>query len=133
VDEVAPLHFLLGGGLELHWLADRIAALPRDNRWQAMARAALRDDLFALHSALTADVLTGGPQEGSARERLDKWAEANAGAVERTVGILGDIKSAGTYDLTTLPVALREVRNLIQSTTQTPSTGDAAVPAATAS
>ena len=115
------MHFLLGGGLELHWLRDQIAALPRDNRWQAMARAALRDDLFALHSALTADVLAEGPQEGSARERLDAWTEANAGPVERAVGILADIKSAGTYDLTTLPVALREVRNLIQSTTRVPS------------
>ena len=121
VDEVAPMHFLLGGGLELHWLRDQIAALPRDNRWQAMARAALRDDLFALHSALTADVLAEGPQEGSARERLDAWTEANAGPVERAVGILADIKSGGTYDLTTLPVALREVRNLIQSTTRVPS------------
>ena len=44
------MHFQLGGRLDLHWLRDQIAALPRTNRWQAMARAALRDDLFAAES-----------------------------------------------------------------------------------
>ena len=39
--------------LELDWLRDRIIELPRANRWQALARAALRDDLYSLHRALT--------------------------------------------------------------------------------
>jgi hypothetical protein len=34
--------------------------------------------------------------------------------VERCHGILTDIRTGGTYDLTTLPVALRELRNLLQ-------------------
>jgi glutamate dehydrogenase len=116
VHDVAALHFLLGGRLHLHWLGDQIAALPRSNRWEAMARAALRDDLFSLHAELTADVLREGPTDGSAASRLDAWMAANATPVGRCLEILGDIRTAGTYDLTTLPVALREVRNLIQST-----------------
>ena len=71
-----------------------------------MARAALRDDLFSLHAELTADVLRYGG--------IDAWMEANRAAVERAQEILGEIRSGGTFDLTTLPVALREVRNLIQ-------------------
>jgi glutamate dehydrogenase len=118
VDEVAALHFLVGGRLHLHWLRDRIAGLPRDNRWQAMARAALRDDLFSLHAELTADVLRpGGPaaDESDAAARLDAWIEANRPAVDRCLEILGEIRTGATYDLTTLPVALREVRNLIEA------------------
>jgi glutamate dehydrogenase len=115
VDEVAALHFLLGGRLHLHWLREQIAQLPRSNRWEAMARAALRDDLFSLHAELTADVLTESPAEGTAEGRLDAWTAANATPVGRCLEILGDIRTAGTYDLTTLPVALREVRNLIRS------------------
>ena len=38
-------------------LVARILALPRDDRWQTMARAALRDDLHAVHAQLTAQVL----------------------------------------------------------------------------
>jgi glutamate dehydrogenase len=116
VDDVAALHFLLGGRLHLHWLRDQIAKLPRSNRWEAMARAALRDDLFSLHAELTADVLTEGPAKGDAAMRLDAWMAANTTSVDRCLEILGDIRTAGTYDLTTLPVALREVRNVIQST-----------------
>ncbi|MGK4277608.1 hypothetical protein, partial [Escherichia coli] len=75
----------------------------------------LRDDLFSLHAELTADVLTEGPAEGTAEGRLDAWMAANATPVGRCLEILGDISTAGTYDLTTLPVALREVRNLVRS------------------
>jgi len=106
IEEVAALHFQLGGALALHWLRDQIGALPRVNRWQAMARAALRDDLFALHAGLTADVLRHGG--------IDAWMEANRHAADRAQEILGEIRSGGTFDLTTLPVAMREVRNLIQ-------------------
>jgi glutamate dehydrogenase len=117
VDEVAALHFLVGGRLHLHWLRDRIATLPRENRWQAMAGAALRDDLFSLHAELTADVLRSSGAEGTAdaEARLDRWIDANRPLVERCLGILGDIRAGGTYDLTTLPVALRELRNLIEA------------------
>jgi glutamate dehydrogenase len=132
VDDVGALHFLIGGRLHLHWLRDRIAELPRGNRWEAMARAALRDDLFSLHAELTADVLSGGPAEGEADARLDGWLAANAQPVERCLGILGDITTTGTYDLTTLPVALREVRTLIQSTTPVAGNGAAPRPAAAA-
>jgi glutamate dehydrogenase len=79
-----------------------------------MARAALRDDLFSLHAELTADVLRSS-ELGDADARLDGWIEANRPLVERCLGILGDIRTGGTYDLTTLPVALRELRNLIQA------------------
>ena len=57
VEEVAAVHFRLGDRLQLHWLRDRIVALPRDDRWGALARAALRDDLYSLHRDLTAEVL----------------------------------------------------------------------------
>jgi glutamate dehydrogenase len=116
IGDVAALHFLIGGRLHLHWLRDRIATLPRDNRWQAMARAALRDDLFSLHAELTADILRGGPEAPpDAEGDLDGWIDANRPLVDRCLGILNDIRAGGTYDLTTLPVALRELRNLIQA------------------
>jgi glutamate dehydrogenase len=117
MDEVAALHFLIGGRLDLHRLRDRTATLPRANRWQAMARAALRDDLFSLHAELTAEVLRrggGGEEPVPAPARLDAWIEANRPLVERCLAILSDIRAGGVYDLTTLPVALRELRNVLQ-------------------
>jgi glutamate dehydrogenase len=114
VQAVAAVHFRLGNRLRLHWLHERIVALPREDRWQAMARAALRDDLYALHRDLTAEVLRSGPRLESPDERVNGWVEAHAGA-ERCLQTLADISAGRTFDLTTLSVAVREVRELLEA------------------
>ena len=63
VERVAAAHFRLGNRLGLHWLRDRIVALPRDDRWRARARAALRDDLYAIHREITSEVLRSAPAD----------------------------------------------------------------------
>ena len=47
-------------GCGITQLMDRIIELPRADRWQSMARASIREDLYAAHAALTADVLSVG-------------------------------------------------------------------------
>lgn len=49
--EVACVCFRLAEALSLDEVADHIERLPRQDRWDAMARAALRDDLIALHAS----------------------------------------------------------------------------------
>jgi glutamate dehydrogenase len=117
VVEVAAVHFRVGERLELHWLRDRIVELPRDNRWRALARAALRDDLYGLHRELTAEVLRSSPSGATANEIVDTWVARNP-AAERTLATLAEIRVGRVYDTTTLPVAVREVRNLIQAPAQ---------------
>jgi glutamate dehydrogenase len=112
VDHVGAVHFRLGNRLGLHWLRDRIVALPRDNRWRARARAALRDDLYGIHRELTSKVLKSSPPGGEPEQMVDGWIESNP-ASERTLQTIGDIRSGQSYDLTTLPVAVREMRNLL--------------------
>ena len=62
--EVARTHFEVGERLGLPMLVSRILALPRDDRWQTMARAALRDDLHAVHAQLTAAAARRRPAAG---------------------------------------------------------------------
>ena len=112
VEEVAAVYFKLGERLELHWLRDRIVALPRDDRWRALARAALRDDLYSLHRGLTAEVLRDTDSKTSAAERVDGWVARNP-ASERCLQTLAEIRLGHVFDTTTLPVAVREVRNLL--------------------
>jgi glutamate dehydrogenase len=119
VERVAAVHFRLGERLELHWLRDRIVALPRDNRWRALARAALRDDLYGLHRGLTAEVLRDSGPGDSPPELVEAWVERNP-AAERCLQTLADIRVGRVFDLATLPVAVREVRNLIQASAQAP-------------
>ena len=115
VEAAAAVYFALGERLDLHWLRDRIAALPRDNRWQALSRAALRDDLFAQSSALTLDALRLEMGEASPAERVEAWLEQNRIPVARCRQILGDLASAGQTDFTMLSVAMGEIRALRQT------------------
>jgi glutamate dehydrogenase len=114
LEVVIGAYFHVGSQLVLTWLRDRIIELPRANRWQALARAALRDDLYSLHRALTQEILEVGGPDSDAATAVQAWRERNHAAVERTLGMLADIKASQSYDTTTLPVALREVRNLIR-------------------
>ena len=107
MERVAGVHFRLGSELELHWLRDRVVALPRGDRWSARARAALRDDLYALHRALTAEVLRSGTD-------VNAWVASNPSS-ERYLVTLADVRLGRTFDLTTLPVVVREARALIAS------------------
>jgi len=111
VEAVAAVHFYLGSELQLHWVRDQIVALPRSDRWAALARAALRDDLSSLHRTLTSDVLEDGDADADVHELVDVWIAANP-ASERYIATLADVRLGRVYDLKTLPVVIREVRNL---------------------
>ena len=59
-------------------------------------------------------MLRGAPADGDVDERVRRWIDANP-AAERCLETLADIRVGRVYDLTTLPVAVREVRNLLQA------------------
>src|SRR3712207_2362501 len=118
-------YFALGDRLKLHWLRTHVEALPRDNRWRALARAALRDDLYGQQAELTAEILRHTSGELSTQERIDAWVDANRAQVERTLQVLTDINASGAFGLATLSVALREIRNLITSAGAPPAQGEA--------
>ena len=119
VEETAEVYFDLADRLQITRLRDRITALPRDDRWSSMARAAIRDDLYAAHAALTRDVLCAtGP--GTPEARLATWTEQNAAAVGRATRTLGEIWESERFTFTTLSVALRAVRALVASSSLPP-------------
>ena len=115
VEEAASVYFELGETLDLHWLRDQIASLPRDNRWQALSRAALRDDLYAQLSVLTLDSLRLDAGEATPSARVAAWLEQNRIPVARCRQILGDLAGAGRTDFTMLSVAMGEIRTLRQT------------------
>jgi glutamate dehydrogenase len=120
VDEVAALYFALDEWLQLGLVREKVIALPRNDRWQTLARAALRDDLNAAQAALTAHVLQS-TEPGEPDKRIDAWTRLNSAAVGRAGQVLDDIVAGEVYDVATLSVALRQIRGL----TQTSTTGEA--------
>jgi glutamate dehydrogenase len=112
VDTVGAVYFVLGDALRLDWLRDRIADLPRGDRWQTEARAALRDELHEAHRALAGSVLRATDPGLAPADRVAQWSAASPLAVARYQQVLADIEAGATHDLTTLAVARRALREL---------------------
>jgi glutamate dehydrogenase len=117
LENAARAYFRLGSELELNWLRDRIVELPRANRWQVLARTALREELLGAHRELTREILQSVAAVAGPDEAFEKWSAQHAAGVERLLQTVAEIRASRTYDTTTLAVALREVRALIRGET----------------
>ncbi|MER6119226.1 NAD-glutamate dehydrogenase [Streptomyces sp. NPDC001743] len=112
---VAEVYYDLGDRLGITQLMDRIIELPRADRWQSMARASIREDLYAAHAALTADVLSVGNGSSSPQERFEAWEEKNAAILSRSRSTLEEIQGSDAFDLANLSVAMRTMRTLLRT------------------
>ncbi|MGW6709767.1 NAD-glutamate dehydrogenase [Streptomyces sp. NPDC054956] len=112
---VAEVYYDLADRLDITQLMDRIIDLPRADRWQSMARASIREDLFAAHAALTADVLSVGNGDSTPEERFKAWEEKNSAIIGRARTTLDEIQGSDDFDLANLSVAMRTMRSLLRA------------------
>jgi glutamate dehydrogenase len=113
--DVAEVYYDLADRLHITQLMDRIIELPRADRWQSMARASIREDLYAAHAALTADVLAVGNGTSTPEQRFKAWQEKNSAILGRARTTLDEIQSSETFDLANLSVAMRTMRTLLRT------------------
>ncbi|MEV8045062.1 NAD-glutamate dehydrogenase [Streptomyces griseoluteus] len=113
--DVAEVYYDLADRLHITQLMDRIIELPREDRWQSMARASIREDLYAAHAALTADVLAAGNGTSTPEQRFKAWEEKNAPILSRARATLEEIRSSDAFDLANLSVAMRTMRTLLRT------------------
>ncbi|MFG2729706.1 NAD-glutamate dehydrogenase [Streptomyces canus] len=112
--DVAEVYYDLADRLHITQLMDRIIELPRADRWQSMARASIREDLYAAHSALTADILAVGNGTSTPEQRFKAWEEKNAPILSRARTTLDEIQGSDAFDLANLSVAMRTMRTLLR-------------------
>ncbi|CAM5413870.1 NAD-glutamate dehydrogenase [Streptomyces viridochromogenes] len=115
--DVAEVYYDLGDRLHISQLMDRIIELPRSDRWQSMARASIREDLYAAHAALTSDVLAVGDGTATPEQRFEAWERKNAAILGRARTTLEEIRGSDAFDLANLSVAMRTMRTLLRSHT----------------
>ncbi|WP_405664484.1 NAD-glutamate dehydrogenase [Streptomyces sp. RK9] len=112
---VAEIYYDLADRLRITQLMDRIIELPRADRWQSMARASIREDLYAAHAALTADVLAVGNGTATPEQRFKAWEDKNAAILGRARTTLEEIQGSDAFDLANLSVAMRTMRTLLRT------------------
>ena len=104
VETVAGVYWHVFDHLDLLWLWEAVGGLPRSTRWQNQARSALRDDLVAALAELATDALEVGG--------VEHWAATNERLIGGMAGMFTELRRVDTHDLTTLSVAVRQLRTL---------------------
>ena len=108
---VTEVFFALGGRLGLDTLVRRIDVLPRQVRWDAMARAALRDEVLEAQAELTADVVRDARPGMDAEALTDAWLGTRPGLPAR-IATLHEV-CEGEPTLARMSVGLGVVRALL--------------------
>jgi glutamate dehydrogenase len=112
--EVARVYFVISCRFQIDTLLSHISKLPRNDRWQTLARMALRYDLYAALAGLTAEVLQSTPSTASPEDRVSEWEQVNAASIARAGNAMGNVADS-PVDLAALSVLLRQIRTLVKT------------------
>jgi glutamate dehydrogenase len=113
--EVADTYFALMDYLGTDGLLTAVSGLPRDDRWHALARLAVRDDIYGSLRALCFDVLAAGEPDETGEEKISEWEQVNGSRVSRARRTLDEIHDGDSRDLATLSVAARQIRSMTRT------------------
>lgn len=112
--ETAELYYALSAHLDVDKMLTEISALERGNRWHALARLSLRDDVYGSLRAITLDALRHSDPGSSADAKIAQWEKTNASRLQRARVALDEITKSGRLDLATLSVAARQIRSTVR-------------------
>jgi len=112
--ETAELYYALSAHLDADRLLTSISALERGNRWHALARLSLRDDVYSSLRSITLDALRHSDHEDALQEKIAQWEKVNASRLSRARVALDEIARSGRLDLATLSVAARQLRSTVR-------------------
>ncbi|WP_104081998.1 NAD-glutamate dehydrogenase [Cryobacterium sp. Y11] len=113
IADVAAVYYEVYNRFGVDNLLERITALPRKDRWQALARAALRDDLYSTVADMTRAVLDE-TDAGAPDERLLAWEARNAEQLGRARSVFEEVNSLAQDDMASLSVAVRLLRSIVR-------------------
>ena len=116
IEDTASTFWLVFEQLDLEWLWGQIGRLPRAGRWQNQARSSLRDDLLGALRSLTDTVLRAGDAFDAPNVLVTSWTQADRRTIDRASGVLSQLHAATTHDVTSLTAAVRQLRNLVATT-----------------
>ncbi len=113
IAEVTEMYFVLAHELELDWFQQLILNYNEQTHWDALAKAALRDDVGMLHRDLTRNILRVRALKIPEGFTLyETWQKQHQAIIDRWKQIMLDLKSSNTVEFVMLTVACRELKDL---------------------
>ncbi|MFT4042171.1 MAG: NAD-glutamate dehydrogenase [Gordonia sp. (in: high G+C Gram-positive bacteria)] len=112
--EVGELYFAVMENFGLEDLLTAVSRLDSGDRWHALARLALRDDIHGALRAVTLKILESSEPDESTADKITEWEASYSSRLGRVRAVLTDIEHTANLDLATLSVAARQLRSVIR-------------------
>ncbi len=112
---VAGVYFAVSEYFGVDRLLGLVNQLPREDRWDSLARGSMRDDLYAALALLTSAVMASTDDTLDGPTRLARWSQANRESLERARRALADIANLEDPGVAPLSVALRSLRSVVRT------------------
>ena len=122
-EQVARVYYSVYDRFQVDLLLTTISKLPRNDRWETLARSSLRDDLYEIAASLALNVVqevsegvAAGTESGDTA--VARWVENHPVRMGRVDSMLAEIQDAapgadGRPRLAVLQVALRTLRGAV--------------------
>ncbi len=117
VELVISTYYAIGGRLELEWFREQVKRHSVTNHWDALARAAIRDDLDRQQRIITVAIMLMPSDIDEVDAKIDAWLAHHKIFVERWRHMIADLKALNNKDFTMFSVALRELMELAHMST----------------
>jgi glutamate dehydrogenase len=114
IEPVASLYYTIGSKLDLGWLREQIKQHPVNTHWDALARAAFRDDLDSKQRDLAVGILKSAQVVQETGALVDSWLKKHEWFMTRWKYMMDELKSSQGSDFTRFAVTLRELRELVK-------------------
>jgi glutamate dehydrogenase len=118
VHSIAQVYFAIYARIGVIRLLMMVTDLPRRNRWESLARAALRDDVYSAVADMTVAVMqnTGasGGRGADPLERIAAWERQHAEQMARITDTLEQLARPGQADIASLSVVLKQLRSVVR-------------------
>lgn len=118
VAAVAEVYFAVFERISAIPLLEHITLLPRDTHWEALARAALRDDMYLVLADMTKAVVRHTPRSSEATsdpvERIMDWERGNTEQLARVQDTIKAAIKPGPVDIAALSVAVKLLRAMVR-------------------
>ena len=121
IPTIADLYYAVFQRIGAANLLLSITDLPRQSRWESLARAALRDDVYSAVADMTVSVMAttqglNATDAGTsdAVERIVAWERGHQEQLARIKDTFAEVTKPGQVDIASISVALKLLRTLVR-------------------
>lgn len=115
-NKVAEIYFIISDELELAWLQELVLSYREETQWDALAKAALRDDIDILHRDLARNILHDPASKTKSGMALyEDWKTQYQPVIDRWKQTMLDLRSSNVIEFVMFTVVCRELKDLVQT------------------